>query len=408
LSDEQLADVSLHLPEPPSGLALAIDGAAPVWTHAEPVQPRASVATADGAGWDKDSRRIVDLTAAFAALAGDPLAGDDPVSFKLVLSTAVPCLLELVLAGVPALRHIRRVRFAGETRSVIDFAAEGLVDLPLGLPAPPGGATRLIHEVRWVAEADLPPPRTVPPSGPDTVPGEAGMALAQAVLTPQIAACVRLPAGTGVQTLQGIRLPLLAEGDGAEVRVVLWQPAEPAAGGLPLAPLPQGTSDPVTLSASVVENWVSFTFPKPPVLETAPTAVLPWLAVVVTRGSVGWGLATVSGVVTAAVDQMLLRRGPPNGPWKALPAPLQSATALLNARGRLRLTGLAPKDAPLAPLTLQVLGAAALRDLNPLPKGEVASLSLGAGLGVNTPTLRLTSRAIGRLTLRDVDVVSDL
>jgi len=408
LSDAQLAEVFLHLPEPPSGLALSIDGAAPVWTHPEPVQPRAGVAAPDAAGWDKESRRIVDLTAAFAALAGDPLAGDGPVTFKLVLSTAVPCLLNLALSGTPAMRRIRRVRFGSETRTALDFASEGLVDLPLALPAPPTGATRLIQELRWTAEADLPPARTVPPTGPDAVPGEDGLPLAQAVLTPEIAACVRLPAGTGVQTLQGVRLPLLAEGDGAEVRVVLWQPTEPAAGGLPLQPLPQGTSDPVTLAGAAAESWVGFTFSKPPVLETALAAAMPWLAVVVTRGSVGWGLATASGDATAAVDQMLLRRGPPNGPWKSLPAPLQSSTAVLNARGRLRLTGLAPKDAALAPLTVQLLGAAAVRDLNPVPKGEAATLVLGAGISANAPTLRLISRAVGRLTLRDVDVVSDL
>jgi hypothetical protein len=407
LSTDELAQVRLHLPEPPSGLAIDIDGAPPAWTHPEPVQPRGDVINPDEAGWDRDSRRIVDLGAALAALTGDPLAADEPVNFRITLATAVPCQLALALEGTPQARRIRRMRFGSETAAVLDFEAEGAVDLVLPLAPPAGGAPRRIDELRWHAEADLGASRVMPPLGPDAVAGDGGLPLAVAVVTADRGACARLPAGTGLETLQALRLPLQALGDGAEARVVLWSGSADAVPGLPVQPLPQGTSDPVTLTPTPAEAWVTFPFAKPVTLPTGAAAAMPWMALVATRGSLNWALATAGGVAGAFVDQQALRRGPPNGPWKALPAPLQSPAGVLDARARLRLQGLAPKAAPLAPLTLALVGGPAAIDLEPTPKGVASALALGSGLSLAQPTLRLTSRVAGRLTLRDIDVVSD-
>jgi hypothetical protein len=292
-SAAELAQMRLRLPEPPSGLAISIDGAPPVWAHPEPVQPRSTVGAPDEDGWDQDSRRIVPLTQALAALTGDPLASDDAVPLQLKLTTQVPCRLSLVVHGTPLLRRIRRVRFGDETTAVLAFAGEGQLDLPL--------------------------------------------------------------------------------------------------------PLPQGASAPLTLAAAEAEAWLSFDF-------AAAVAIaaddMPWLALIVSRGEVGWSLAAAAGGQSASDG--VIRHGPPNGPWKALPAPLQGA--LLDARARLRLVGLAAKGAPLAPLVLH-FGAQQL-PLDPTPKGLAGSLVLNPGVVMDAPQLSLISHVAGNLQLRDIDVIS--
>jgi hypothetical protein len=390
-SADELAQMRLRLPEPPSGLAISIDGAPPVWTHPEPVQPRGNVGTPDEDGWDKDSKRIVPLTAALAALTGDPLAADDAVPLQLKLTTQVPCRLSLAVHGTPLLRRIRRVRFGGETTAALAFAEEGRLDLPLPLPAPP--APRRIDELRWVAQAELPATRVQPPLGPDAAAGAGVPVLAEMLITPERAVCVRLPGGSGLAELLGVRLPLRAFGDGAEARVVLWSNQ----GALPLEPLPQGASEPLTLKPGDMETWVGFGFSNAVAIAAAD---MPWLALIVSRGEVGWSLAAAAGGQPAGDG--VIRRGPPNGPWKALPAPLQGA--LLDARARLRLVGLAAKDTPLAPLVLQFAGRAVA--LDPTPKGLAGSLPLSPGVVLDAPSLSLISHVAGNLQLRDIDVIS--
>jgi hypothetical protein len=390
-SAAELAQMRLRLPEPPSGLAISIDGAPPVWSHPEPVQPRSTVSAPDEDGWDKESRRIVPLTAALAALTGDALAADDAVTLQLKLTTQVPCRLSLTVHGAPLLRRIRRVRFSGETAVALAFDSEGQLDLPLPLPTPP--APRRIDELRWVAQAELPPPRVQPPLGPDAVPGSGVPALAELLITPERAMCVRLPGGSGLAELLGVRLPLRAFGDGAEARVVLWSNQ----GALPVEPLGQGASAPLTLAATDTEAWVGFDFPAALPIAAAD---MPWLALIVSRGEVGWSLGAAASDQAAGAG--VIRHGPPNGPWKALPAPLQGA--LLDARARLRLVGLAAKDTPLAPLVLHFAGQQ--RAIEPTAKGLAGSLPLAPGVVLDAPGLSLISHVAGNLQLRDIDVIS--
>ena len=183
-----------------------------------------------------------------------------------------------------------------------------------------------------------------------------------------------------------------------------------APAALPLEPLPQGASDPLTLApgAGVGETWVSFAFPKPVPVNPAR---MPWLALVVSRGALRWTL----GRAGETEAEQVVRRGPPNGPWKALPAPLQDP-ALLDARARLRLVGLPAKTTPLAPLTLAVLGEAAPGavappsapelPLDPSAKGVAGAALLAPPLAAAQPVLRLLSRTAGSVQLRDVDVIS--
>lgn len=407
LSGDELASVSLRLPEPPSGLTIAIDGAPPVWQHPEPVQPRGGVSSPDELGWDEQSRRIVPLSAALAALAGDPLGDETPASFQLTLRTAVPCVLSLATSGTPKLRRIRRLRFGSETSTHTEFASEGRVELPLPLPAPPPGTARRIDELRWLAEGELPAERVLPPLGPEPALAAGVPVLAELLVDTGRAVAVRLPAGSGLASLSALRLPLAVDGDGAELRVVLWSadPSQPA--GTPLEPLPRGSSEPVTLNAAApgaAEVWVRFDFAEPQALDDS---AMPWLVLVAARGSVRWALAAASASAGDPLNAQLPRRGPPNGPFKALPQPLQDPGGVLDARARLRLVGLPPKEAPLAPLDLQLDDAATVA-LTPTAKGAAGRLALPGGVASAAPVLRLTSRVAGSVVWRDIDVISDV
>jgi hypothetical protein len=133
----------------------------------------------------------------------------------------------------------------------------------------------------------------------------------------------------------------------------------------------------------------------------------PWAALLVARGVLAWSLAGRGAAADPLLDPCVIRRGPPNGPWRALPAPLQSAAALIDARGRLRLTGHGPKEAPLAPLLVSAAGTAGpVREVTPTPKGVPAALVFSPGLAQAQPTLRVVSRVAGSVTLRDIDVIS--
>ncbi len=412
LSSTELANVRLRLPEPPSGLEIRIDDAPPVWSHPEPVQPRANVNTPDADGWDKDSKRIIDLTPAVAALAGDPTGAEEAVSFKVTLTTKVPCLLSISVQGTPRQRRIRRVQVDNDTTAELEFASEGQFDLRLPLPAPLAGATRRIDEVRWLAVADLPAQRVLPPLGPPPAATAAEPVLAELMVDAQRAAIVRLSAGSGLAELNAIRLPLRALGDAAEARVVLWAVAEGSS--MPGTPLPQGTSEPVTLAASATEQWVSFAFKQAVPLGVGP---MPWMALVVARGELSWALAQAAPA--GGLAEQVIRRGPPTGPWRALPAPLQDPAGLLDARARLRLVGLAPKDTPLAPLTLALAADAggsaaggstanAAIEITPTPKGAPGVLVPTSPFNAAQPVLRLISRTAGSVQLREIDVISSL
>ena len=180
------------------------------------MQPRATVNAPDADGWDKNSKRIIDLTPAVAALAGDPTGAEEAVSFKVTLTTKVPCLLSISVQGTPRQRRIRRVQVDNDTTAELEFASEGQLDLALPLPAPPTGATRRIDEVRWLAVADLPAQRVLPPVGPAPAASAAEPVLAELMVDAQRAAIVRLPGGSGLAELNAIRLPLRALGDAAE------------------------------------------------------------------------------------------------------------------------------------------------------------------------------------------------
>jgi hypothetical protein len=406
-------DITLEIPDLPADLELRINDATPVWTNPGAVQPATGVVAPVVDRWSESSERIVPLADALNALAADPLA-DEVVPFNLVLTSKVPGTLALTADPAPVYSHIHRVKFGAETSLDVEFTGEGYEAILLEIPAAPAGKTHRIEEVRLSVLAKLPPERVLPPLGPDWVAAPLGadaLVLAELALDPAHAACVRLGA-SGLAELSGVRLPLTASSDGAEVRVTLWS-ADPVSGE-PVEPVPNGASAPVTLAGGETpDTWTTLAFSKPVPLDKTP---LPWVAVVVSRGAVTWSLAKKPAVVgavgsdTALADASRLRRGAPNGPWHALPLPFQSSVppSVMDARGRIRAIGHGAKTAPVAPLLLGLAGQdSPVAEVTPTAKGVPVALTFDppAPVTAANPTLSIVSRVAGTLTLRDIDVV---
>jgi hypothetical protein len=391
--DELLANLWVELPDPPTDLSIRIDGGPPVWTSPGPVRPGQG-------GWSADGAQTVELGPALAALAGDP-DDDSLATFTLVLASRTAGRLEIAEApGGRDLSYLARVRPGGSDAVDVAFELEGRKRVPLPLPA----WTRRVERVALTATATPGPERAVPPVGPDAA------GTAELVLDADRSACVRLPAASGLAELVALRLPLRAGPAGAEVRVVLLAAK---ADGEPGEPLDGGSSGPVALdppAAGAAEAWSTFELPAPVALE----GPAPWAAVQVARGQAVWPLGqAVPEVPGVAVPDRALRRGPPAGPWHELPAVVRALG------GRVRVVGHAAREAPMAPLVVQVEGSAALPAADPLavratpgPRGvsvewaaapDVEPRSAG---GAKSVDLVVTSHLPGVVTLRDVVVTA--
>ena len=93
-------------------------------------------------------------------------------------------------------------------------------------------------------------------------------------------------------------------------------------------------------------------------------------------------------------------RGPPSGPWEALP----DGAGLRTLRGRLRLTGTAPSGAPIAPLRVALSAAPrASHGVTPSPKGVPVELTAGASAPANVE-VRIAALTPCTVSVRDVVV----
>ncbi len=387
-------DLELELPELPTDLELRINDGAPVWTHAGAAQPDNRTVLGPEA-FNKDGQRLVPLADALNALLADPLA-DDPVTLEITLSAKVPGVLS-VAEQARELWRIRRMHFAGDTSTALAFANEGRLPLVLDLPAPPEGFRRQVKAVRFTALATPGVDRVLPPVGPPAALNpEDGGPLAELVLDAGRAAIVRLPPEPRLAELTGLRLPLQAGADGAELRVVLWgNAATGAAANEPGEPLPDGASEPLTLDGgTAADPWRSVAFAKPVAIDPLNP---PWAALLVARGTLTWALARRADA--AGCD---LRRGPPNGPWRPLPAAFTSPTGVIDACGRLRRVGRAPKAQPLPPWQVSLDGDTVRVPVVATPKGAAISVEPLAGAGT---ALQVLAFGAGSLTLRDIDVI---
>jgi hypothetical protein len=385
--------MAVELPEAPQGLELRIDGGQPVFSDAGPVSPGPDSALSDSA-WNDAGERLVHLGSALAALTGDPTASGT-TTFKVVLTSRVPGVLGIRLRpGGQSVHFVRRVVFGGEANRDFTLDAEGITDLRLGSLPP----NLTIEEVRFAASGTFPPERVLPPAGPEAA------GVAELVVDATRSLAVRLRKISGLAELTGVRLPLRTGAGGAEASVALWSnKADDTAE--PLAAIPQAVTTPVTLqeSGDGSEQWTTFEFRQPLPLDRANP---PWAVLLVSRGEVSCEVAA-SGALTDPLGENVVRRGPPTGPWRPLPAPFLTGSASLTAaRGRVRMIGHAAKDAPMAPVTFGLPPSAFEAAVAPTAKGVRAVVHPPTAVAQAAPTLRITHYHAGTLTIRDVDVVS--
>ncbi|HKJ02709.1 MAG TPA: hypothetical protein VJ997_09645, partial [Longimicrobiales bacterium] len=335
-SEESLRSrLYVTLPEAPAGLELRIDGAPPVWTFPGVVQPGDSAELSED-DFSSEGFLLVDLTDEIAPLVGDPSADGD-VTFELEVDARVPGVLAL-LEEERQVSHIERVVIPGTGIRELTFPEEGRLEIPLPLPDRGG---RQIEEVRCTLVGDLGDDRVVEPL-------DATVATdAELVGDPDHIFAVRLRDDHGLGEISAVRLPLVAGPEGAEARIVLWRAG---AGGEPDAVHEEGTTEPVTLKGGA-DAWTTFALASPVDLADGETL---WAALVVSRGAVTWSFldGTASAVTFSAQE---VRRLEPAGGWTRLPSPFRAGGALEGLRGRVRVRGRAPKDAPLAPALLSVV-----------------------------------------------------
>ena len=372
----------LVLPESPAGIEVRIDGAAPVFSHPAAVDPSDSTALS-AQEWSSDSRRVVDLGPALAALTGNPL-DESSVTFTATVTSRVPGVLDIELrSGGQDVRRVRRVSFNGQSSRDIVFEAEGTQTI--AFDSLPNGL--VVNDVRMTMSGTPPPVRVVPPIGPDVpVP-----AFATFVLTPNRAACIRVPADSRLAELSGVRIPLAADAAGGEARVVLWK-SKDLVDLSPAEPLENGASEPLTLDGTD-EQWRTFSWKKPIAF---PPAYVLWAVLTINRG----GATTVLADAAAGIGAERLLWGAPTGPWHDLPE------ALTSARARIRVVGKAKPDVPFPPLSIALAGTGASTSITVGPRGVAAALTGLAAPQSGVTSIVLTSHAAASVTLRDVDVVS--
>jgi len=386
--------VAVEFPSAPADLELRINDGPPVFTHPGPVESGRN-------GWllkGERTLKTVSIASALSKLTSDP-ANLTSLKFHLTLSARSVGVLALEVLSQDLGYLIPTDLGPGGTRALV-FDAEGMQSIALDLPS---DAKRL-DELRVTLAANLPRERVLPPLGPARA-GEAEL-----LLDAQRSAVTRLQSAAPLAEITAVRVPLRAGSAGAEVRVMLLSNVPVGEGdtgdtGEPGAAIDGAISKPVNIEPGLTgdssDSWLTFAFPVPVPVKAES---LPWVAVQVARGSVTWYLAAFA----ALSEAMPVRRGPPVGPFVALPGVF--ATQLAHVGGRVRAVGHAKAEAPLAPLSIDVAVAGAdplvsfgPSDATPTAKGSAlvwpGPLRLTAGTKVD---LRVTSRVTGTVTVKQV------
>jgi hypothetical protein len=397
---EIAANVYLQFPDLPTDLDIRINNGAPAWTAPGVAQPNTR-------GWDANTEQVVDLTEALTAITGNAKDAS-ALDANIVLASRIPGLLALAEETVD-IAYLARITFDAAEDTTLVLDEEGEYDVVLHLPS----WVHTVQEVRATFTGTVPSERILQPVGPQLalISGGTGAAY-DLLLDVDHAGAARLdpalPFAGG--ELVAIRLPLRAGPDGAEVRAVVYE----GTADQPSQPAPGGTSKPVDLEPAAPDAgdvWTTFPLPKSIKLDAKKTY---WVVVVVGRGGASWSL----GRFTNPNDAVPIRRGAATGPWHTLPNVLQGGATI---GGRIRAVGKAPPTAPVAPLTMTVVGhEAAQVNITPTPKGVSAAwIAPGVVSGTTHPaftpsgpgsaptiTLRVTSRMTGTVKLSAVDVVA--
>lgn len=384
-----ISQTLLVLPDAPADLELRINDGPPVWRQTGTVRlaPGTDL-TSDG--FNQNGQRVVDLTAAVAALTGDP-TNRASLPFRLELTSRTAGRLDLAAPlERRLLRHVWRAKADNDAAPPVVFAAEGARALALTAEGMP--ETAALSEVRATLKGTPPPERVLPPVGPE--PSD----LAEFVLDANRAMLVRLPIDARLGSLTAVRLPLAAGPGGAQVTLALWSSTD---AGEPDSPIPAGVSKAVPLDEGD-EAWVTFAF-DPPQARVAPPApaIAPplWAAILVSRGQVVW-----RPTLAASLDEEggSLRTGPQAGPWYPLPALFDRApgNAFGQLRGRVRVAGVPAKATPVAPILVDAGLAAAEAAL------VDAGVRVAAAAAPSGRTLTVTALAAMTVTLSEIDLVT--
>lgn len=386
-----LADLRLILPDTPKDLAITMDGGAPVWTL--PGQAAKGTGTTPVTdAWNALNERRVDLTDALRRVTGDPLNPENR-TFELVLTSQEAGLLQIQQHAL-IYQRIRRAQFGGADATSLSFEAEGVTEVTPTAPDTPAGA--IAQSISLTAAGTFELDRRIPATGPDTTPVSVAdnAPLIEVEVTSQRAMILRLDTVAGLPAFKGLRLPLKAGVEGAELRLLPWENAGP--GRIqPLSALEDLTGEPVALDpGGAAPVWTSLMFGAP--LEIDPDN-LPWVALLVARGAISVGLSDTRGAA--------MRVGPPSGPWRQMPA-LFGTVPYSGLRFPYRAIGDAVATNHPAPLIIEVPGAPeATTSLDPTPGGNPLRLN---ALNTTTPKLRITHFGAGALDLRAVDIVYDI
>ena len=418
--DEVRDRIAVQLPEIPADLELRIDGGAPIWTspgtvtQGELTESAPSLRLAPGKAsngatrWRADGEvdlvQVIDLADVLNALLGDASAAPtDTREITVVLSARVPGAIALETPPDPAtlLRHRARIidGFVDGRRD-LNFATEGVQRIPITLPA----GTLALHSASCTLVATVDATRTVPPVGPDasllppsSAPGGATtLPRAEFVLDAERSMALRLPDDHGINVLNAVRVPLRPDRSGCEVTAVLLS-ADAIDATAPGVQIEGAAGKPATVepTANDSEQWVTLEFQTPVAL---PPERPTFVALHFARGSAT--MAAVETTGTPAEGVVAIWRGAPTGPWEALP----DAAGLQGFRGRLRLTGTARPDRPIAPLRVAIAREPTKNDgATPSPKGVPVEFIAPAG-AAGTVQLNVVSLTPCTVSVRDVIV----
>jgi len=429
--------LAVQLPEIPSDLELRIDGGAPVWTSAgavtagalpdgTPPLRLAATGTANGTqrwrsvpatGSSSPAAFVqeLDLAAPLNALIGNPDAPHGELrEVTLSLSSRIPgsIVLTVPTSLTPHLRHVVRATDGFvEGRRDVTFTSEGLQALPLALPA----WASEVHSASLTISGSCDGNRTIPPTGMEgsILPGDAGdggvLPVAELVLDGERALALFVNDTQGLLTLSGVRVPLIPDVGGCEVRAILL--AHDPVQFAPSTAIDGGTGKSVSVDATVagVEQWVTLPLQSPYTLKAGEQL---HVALHVVRGAATMAVRSEAAFTppppapdgTPSVDVRaesfaLPFRGPPAGPWELIPA----SPDLAAFRGRLRLTGTAPNDRPIAPVRAALSRPPGSGDgVTPGPKGVPVQLAAPVSLASLVPSLQLVALTPCTLTVRDV------
>ena len=245
-----IEELSVALPDAPGDLELRINGGAPAWLHPGPVPPAQGTTPSEDA-WNADAERIVPLADALGALTGES-DGERRCHVRAEAHQPVAGAAEGGGAFAPDQTHpprdVRRprhhhdrVRRGGRGRSRAQRARSAIGHHRVRDTADHSGGRFRKRAVLAADRSGAIPDRRSPEADQE-----------RAVL-------IRLAADAGLAELTGLRLPLAAGDDGAELRVVLWSNAEPGV-ALPTAPIDDATSEPMVLDAGSADAFRTFSF----------------------------------------------------------------------------------------------------------------------------------------------------